>query len=299
MKIDQEKIDKFRQQQLEDKKRKEEMDALKGVSTSVENSAKETKRQLETVTKDIAKSSDIQAVIKELKETQLASYLGGMQKQSVILADSTDLGKAVDGLGAKLDALATSLQSEKSDTQLITTVKEELGKVVTALNQDTDSAVITAINDLKSALNIEVNPVVNVPEPVINLDVPKVDLKPLSAKLDAVVKAVGNIKMPVADQSSIIEGLDRVSKTINDLTFPVANFVQDPYIQYKAVDEFDDGVSTSVKYYGFLEPRGNWYILKNDPSASAKTYRYAFGDSDYETAWTNRASLTYGYPFGK
>lgn len=78
--MDQDKIDQYRKAQLEDKKRKEEMDALKSVSTSVNNSANETKKQLEIVTKDIAKTSDIDQVIKELKEAQLASYLSAGQK---------------------------------------------------------------------------------------------------------------------------------------------------------------------------------------------------------------------------
>lgn len=297
--MDQEKIDNYRKQQEEAKRRKEEMDALNNVSSTVNKSSETTASTLKDVTKDIAKSSDIDKMIRELKEAQLASYLSAGQKSQIIMADSTDLGEAVTSLGSKLDVLVESMESEKSDTQLISTVKEELGKVVNALNQDTDSEVISAINDLKSALSIEVNPVVNVPEPVINLDVPKMDLSPLSKDIKAVTTAVKAIKPAQLDLSALIEATNQVSQTVNNLTFPVANFVQDPYIQYKAVDEFDDGVSTNVKYYGFIEPRGNWYILKNDPSASAKTYRYAFGDSDYETAWTNRASLTYGYPFGK
>lgn len=297
--MDQDKINEYRKKQEEAKRRKEEMDALKDVSSSVNKSASETKTQLEAVTKNIAKSSDIDEVIRQLKEAQLASYLGGGQKSQIIMADSTDLGEAVSKLGTKLDALISSNENEKSDKELISTVKSELSKVVDALNQDSDSEVISAINELKSALSIEVNPVVNVPEPVINLDVPKVDLSPLSKDIKAVTSAVKAIQPAQLDLSALIEATDRVSQTVNSLTFPVANFVQDPYIQYKAVDEFDDGVATSVKYYGFIEPRGNWYILKNDPSASAKTYRYAFGDSGYEAAWTGRTSLTYGYPFGK
>lgn len=297
--MDQEKIDNYRKQQEEAKRRKEEMDALTKVSSSVDKSSETTASTLKNVTKDIAKSSDIDKMIRELKESQLASYLSAGQKSQIIMADSTDLGEAVLSLGKKLDDLISSNENEKSDKELISTVKSELSKVVDALNQDSDGEVINAINELKSALNVEVNPVVNVPEPVINLDIPKMDLSPLSKDIKAVTSAVKAIKPAQLDLSALIEATDRVSKTVNDLTFPVANFVQDPYIQYKAVDEFDDGVAANVKYYGFLDPRGNWYILKNDPSASAKTYRYAFGDIGYEAAWTGRASLTYGYPFGK
>lgn len=298
--MDFEKIDKFRQQQADDKNRTEEMDAIKNVSNSVDKSTATTTATLKNVTKDIAKSSDIDKVIRELKETQLANYLSAGQKSQIILADSTDLGQAVSALGNKLDALIESNGTEKSDKELIATVKSELAKVVEAFNKDTDQEVISAIRELKAELgNIEVNPVVNIPEPVINVDIPKTDFSKLSTDIKAVTTAVKAIKPAQLDLSPLIESTNKVSESVNGLTFPVANFVQDPYIQYKAVDEYDDGVSTTVKYYGFIEPRGNWYILQVDPSASEKTYRYAFGDSDYETAWADRASLTYGYPFGK
>lgn len=299
--MDQEKIDNYRKSQEEERLRKEQKNVVDQSTGRITQTIKSSNDALKNALNGMATSADIDKVLLELKQTQLANYLSASQKKSdVILADSTSLGEAVAKLGEKLDYLAECMGEDKSDAELVNAVREEMGKVVNALNSDSDSEMITAIQELKTGLsNINVEPVVNVTTPDVKIDAPKVDLKPLMAKMDAVVKAVGSIKIPVSDQTDIIMGLDKVSQTINNLTFPVANFVQDPYIQYKAVDEFDDGVATNVKYYGFLEPRGNWYILKNDPSASAKTYRYAFGDSGYEDAWTNRASQTYGYPFGK
>lgn len=53
-------------------------------------------------------------------------------------------------------------------------------------------------------------------------------------------------------------------------------------------------------YYGFVDVAGNWYILKIDGNSytyagSNNNSAYAPTTASYATAWTNRASLTYGY----
>lgn len=53
----------------------------------------------------------------------------------------------------------------------------------------------------------------------------------------------------------------------------------------------DSDESTATKYYGFTDPDGKWYILRD----AGTNYRYAKGDSGYSTNWTNRASLSYDY----
>lgn len=62
----------------------------------------------------------------------------------------------------------------------------------------------------------------------------------------------------------------------------------DPLSGYKFTDGIE-GASTS--YFGNVNKDGKWYIqrLINDPISS----RYVFGEIDYNTAWTNRESLTY------
>lgn len=45
----------------------------------------------------------------------------------------------------------------------------------------------------------------------------------------------------------------------------------------------------SPKYYGYQNGAGLWYIMKE----ASNVFTYARGDSDYSTAWTGRASLTY------
>ena len=138
-----------------------------------------SKTQPVEITNDIATSEDIDSLLKQLKEVQLASLLGN-NRSSVVLADSTDLGEAVSALGDKLDALV-KLESDSSDQELIKTIKDELGKVVKTLQADTDSDVVAAVNDLKTAIEgLDVQPVVNVPKVTIPKTDVTVDLSPVA-----------------------------------------------------------------------------------------------------------------------
>lgn len=62
------------------------------------------------------------------------------------------------------------------------------------------------------------------------------------------------------------------------------------FAKYK-ISDIDD--AADPKYYGFITADGHWYILEEN--TAAKTYRYAAGTSEYTTAWTGRAGLTYYY----
>ena len=55
----------------------------------------------------------------------------------------------------------------------------------------------------------------------------------------------------------------------------------------------DKDESGTVKYYGYLSKGGKWLILKWDTNAD--TFRYATGESDYETNWADRTMLNYKY----
>jgi hypothetical protein len=57
------------------------------------------------------------------------------------------------------------------------------------------------------------------------------------------------------------------------------------------IHDTDD--SSDPKYYGFVDHRGSWVIMR-ETTASGE-FRYAASDNGYATNWTNRAGLTYGY----
>lgn len=49
------------------------------------------------------------------------------------------------------------------------------------------------------------------------------------------------------------------------------------------------------QYFGYEDKDGNWYISQN----TSGVWRYEVGASNFSTAWTNRASQSYGYPSAK
>lgn len=55
-----------------------------------------------------------------------------------------------------------------------------------------------------------------------------------------------------------------------------------------SISDIDDAVSDPI-YFGFLKGDGSWYIMRKASGA----WRYAAGNEDYSTNWTNRAGLTY------
>ena len=79
-----------------------------------------------------------------------------------------------------------------------------------------------------------------------------------------------------------------VTATVNDFYF-FNGFIG----RYRISDQ--DIAGSGVFYFGYVDPAGAWYLMKQDGSSNPTTYRYVKGDSDYTTAWTNRATQTYDY----
>jgi uridine phosphorylase len=65
---------------------------------------------------------------------------------------------------------------------------------------------------------------------------------------------------------------------------------QDATAKYKLSD-YD--ISSELMYFGYIASDNNWYIAQFNKTNC--TMRYAKGESGYTTAWTNRATQTYGY----
>lgn len=68
--------------------------------------------------------------------------------------------------------------------------------------------------------------------------------------------------------------------------------VSNPISGYHVANKDDDG---TPNYYGFVNVKGEWYILKETVLAGNDTYRYVKGANNFATNWTNRAALTYDY----
>ncbi len=59
------------------------------------------------------------------------------------------------------------------------------------------------------------------------------------------------------------------------------------------LSDLDD--ASTPKFFGYTDKNENWYIMKESISSGITNFRYKKGTTDYETNWTNRASLTYDY----
>jgi len=311
--MDQEKIRQVREKQAKAKQAKEEAarqaaqanQTQDAIHTNTVAGARATQAVAQAVNTSSSKiSQDIKSSSKEIINT-LSEQNSGVQDAlnnlvvATVLSRDPQLVDVVKNFTALIDNLATA--SKKLDNNPLNdlpNVTKELAKALNdfggKLTEKEEPDYTQAFKDLQSAIQSLPAPVVKVPKP------DKIDLSALSevsSKLDELKKAIANQKFPAPDLEPVLQGLEELNTTFRSIKIPVPNFIQDPFIRYKAADEFDDGVSTNVKYYGFVDPEGKWYIIKNDPSASAKTYRYAFGSQNYATNWTNRASLTYDLPY--
>lgn len=67
------------------------------------------------------------------------------------------------------------------------------------------------------------------------------------------------------------------------------------YEGYKVNDEADKSGDATIRYYGFVNRRGEWIIMRQTVSGTTANYRFCKGDSAYTTAWSARESQTYNY----
>ncbi len=56
------------------------------------------------------------------------------------------------------------------------------------------------------------------------------------------------------------------------------------------ISEIDDGL---IAYYGFMGPKGAWFIMRQDSNDGS--FRYVKGDIDFPINWENRQNLEYDY----
>jgi len=173
---------------------------------------------------DLATKDNIDEVIKELKEVQLASLLSNSPKSTVILADSTDLGDRFDALCNDLMSVVNTLKSDTTMAKGFKELSSQLG--VTA------KAITTAVSNQKA-------PIVK-PTDVIVQERP-VDLRKLEVLLERLIEQT----KPAPPEEEDDEDEDEF-----DITKYIA---QD-------LDNATDG----NQYIGFLNSQGKWYIVQND-----------------------------------
>lgn len=230
---------------------------------AVTNSGKE----VVVATDKLAKSDDIDSVIKQLKELQLTQLLEAQSakipkpdKPTIILTDQTDLGDRLTKLVDDITAAVTKLDSSGIDKDQLTALKDLQSSLTTYSNNISSSSKSSqkATEELlKAVKSIKVSPIVNLPEPKVTVQQQKVDLRPLQ---DTIQEYFGT---PDVDEKIYLEC-------------------------FKVQDLRDDG---DLQYVGFLHPNGNWYIIEN--KVKENSLRYIFGVTGYSEAFSKAATYEY------
>lgn len=200
---------------------------------------------------------------KQFQAALLRSNRQDPQKPSIILTDSTDLGKHISKLGDKIVDVLVAVKDDKSTKEQIdriNTMTDKFAVLVTAVQEaqvEQANRICEAIAGLSEIVSVQ-KPVV-VPAPSVSLQEKDVDLKPLLA------------------------GIGKLEKLLQPKAagFNIAN--------YKAHD-LEDGRDGN-QYIGFINPDGDWYIMQHDPDNNRD--RYYFGSEDYETAWGDKHTHDY------
>lgn len=183
----------------------------------------------------------------------------------------------------------------------------ELRLAISLVNSDADySEITTAIAAL--------------PAPVVNID--PVDLSDVIAAIEAIPQPQSDVQalvdclieaLPKPDEM-VITTLKEVTKALEKLEFRIkgtqfqasgggpsneavvtainnlGTATAVPTSSYQ-INDMDTAV-VSAQYFGYESAGGAWYIKRLNETAG--TVRYVAGASNYEIAWTNRATQTYG-----
>lgn len=219
-------------------------------------------------TNKLAKSDDIDSVIKQLKELQLSHLLEAQtrkvpkpEKPTIILTDQTDLGDRLTKLATDISDTVTRLDSSKSDSEqlaVLNSLKNSLDEYNKTLSGNNKTSTKNSADLLKAIKAINISPVVNVEPPKVTIKPEKIDTKPLEDTLKQYL-------MPAETEEKV------------DLSC------------YKAQDI--DNTNPDVQYIGFVNTEGSWYIVEN--SIKDNKLRYLFGTSDYEKAFQKAAIYHY------
>lgn len=206
---------------------------------------------------DSQKSAE--ALIKELREVQIAALLSNNQKPSVILADSTDLGERIADLGKQVVEV---MEAFRGDTKHADGMNK-LGSMYKALTLSLQASQNTQTKSIDKAAKDIITAIKNqqlvVPAPEVTVETSPPDFSRLEEIMKSLLKAL--------TKPAPSEKLDLSDYRAHDL----------------------DNAPDSKQYIGFISPTGGWYIMQSDDGA----LRYYFGAGDYETAWSDRYSHDY------
>ena len=227
--MDQEAINKFRQQQSDDKKlREEKTEHQKEIRAQVEASVLGAKHIAQVIKDEsaqarkstqsvkivdpIASPQDIENVVKALDDVVIG--------QTVAADDLTEKFKDISAgllvLADEISNLPKALPQIEFPEAPETTKISNLSEIKPWLEQV--SKAIASI-DVRPEITVD-SPNIQIPETQVNIDIDKI-----VKKLDEVVKATKSEPQKIIDLSKLENATKAVKDAINGLSFPVPNYV--------------------------------------------------------------------------
>lgn len=217
-------------------------------------------REVVQATGKLAKTADIDKLIEQVKEVQLASMLSN-NKPNVILTDQTDLGEKIGELTTKLVDAVKTLDSNEVDGKQVNELVRAVSRLdaLNGLIANNFKYADKQRKDMISAIKaLKLSHVVNVPAPKVTVEAPKLDLSPITNAIERIYK------QPEENNTVYLDC-------------------------YRAQDI--NNSNPKLQYIGFMNSEGNWYIVEND--IAKNTLRYVFGTDNYESAFERAASYSY------
>lgn len=211
----------------------------------------------------------------------LVQFLNGYEPKTEVKNFPKTIGTPdVEKVVKAVKSLEKSLKPQKIDNSDVITALQAVKDAVSAIPTMPETIEVSNIDKVSSELKnglrdvlkrlekLEFSPKITVPKPTVTVQ--------------------------PTDVKGIVKELRAVKQEIIDKPVPgTPTFVQDPLIRFTPVN-MDD--STNVQYYSYIANDGEFYIRKVDKSGAYTTVRFYYGTggaSGHNTAWTNRAALTY------
>lgn len=238
--------------------KKESLAALKNVSGEVARQASRSRSTTQPVklqNDDYAKSEEIREVANQIAQLNVTTFLASKDSWAEIVENMATSAERIRNVLSTLDGGVIKI--DESFTKAVDNLQSVVEKVKTVkVESDKDvSKQVVKLTKAVEALNVQ--PIVNVPEPVVNVDVPKIDTKPLEKVFQ--------------------EFLDAPKEE----ALMLSNFIGQDI----------DNDADVMQYVGMLNPNGDWYIIENTYEPSQ--LRYVFGRGKYKKAWENHVNLDY------
>lgn len=275
-KLTPEQRDKIEQYQMS----KKQLQALDDMSTMF--------AQLFNVLKSTGTNDELKKLGTLLVDTR--EQLVELNKKESPELDNDPVVKAVDNLGKQLTKaidkidVKPTIQSNVAAPN-VNVDAPDLSKLEKILSTDVPKAFREAIKAISIPENDDTNTVQllsDIAEQLSSIDT-GVRMKPQAPTTMETLPAIneGGVAQPLhIDQSGALY----ITGAITAQSSTLADF---------SVNDIDD--STSTEYYGFTKPDATWLVKGiTDTGVSYATVANNGSVADYTTAWTNKATLTYG-----